>query len=61
MNGDYHLRAGSPAINAAADAVAPETDRDGVVRPQHGQADVGAYEFHFVDVNDQNFLPLVTR
>lgn len=40
---DYHLAAGSPAIDAAT-GTAPATDRDGIERPQGGAPDVGAYE-----------------
>ena len=40
---DYHLAAGSPAIDAALGA-APATDRDGIDRPQGAAADVGAHE-----------------
>jgi hypothetical protein len=43
--GDYHLRAGSPAIDAGAplDPAAP-ADLDGRPRPQGGALDLGAYE-----------------
>ncbi len=40
---DYHLKTGSPAINAGA-ATAPAQDLDGVSRPQGGVVDIGAYE-----------------
>jgi hypothetical protein len=42
---DYHLRAGSPAINAGTASGAPATDFDGNARPQGGAFDIGAYEF----------------
>jgi hypothetical protein len=42
---DFHLQAGSPAIDAADTKQAPEVDRDGIPRPQQGGADMGAYEF----------------
>ncbi len=42
--GDLHLKAGSPAINAASTKDAPPTDRDGNPRPNGGAADMGAYE-----------------
>lgn len=42
--GDYHIRFGSPAMNAGLNAGAPPLDRDGVVRPQGSRVDMGAYE-----------------
>ena len=41
--GDFHLRAGSPAIDAGSPEYAPRTDRDGWLRL--GTPDAGAYEF----------------
>jgi beta-glucanase (GH16 family) len=38
------LLAGSPAIDAANDALCPATDQRGVVRPQGAHCDIGAYE-----------------
>jgi CSLREA domain-containing protein len=38
------LLAGSPAINAGADAGCPATDQRGVTRPQGARCDIGAYE-----------------
>jgi hypothetical protein len=35
---------GSPAINAGTNANCPDTDARGVVRPQEGRCDLGAYE-----------------
>lgn len=43
-NGDFHLRPGSPAIDAGI-SVNLTTDHDGVTRPQGQAYDVGAYEF----------------
>jgi hypothetical protein len=43
--GDYHLLAGSAAIDAGETIAEVETDRDGVQRPQGANFDVGAYEF----------------
>jgi len=48
---DFHLKAGSYCIDAAGSDFAPETDRDGYIRPQDGNsdwigvADMGAYEY----------------
>ncbi|MEZ5093754.1 choice-of-anchor Q domain-containing protein [Nocardioides sp.] len=47
--GDYHLTAGSPAIDAGTPAVgavtAPDTDLDDGLRPADGGFDIGADEF----------------
>jgi hypothetical protein len=40
----HALLTGSPAIDAADDAVCPATDQRGVARPQGAGCDVGAYE-----------------
>jgi hypothetical protein len=42
-NHDFHLRAGSPAINTGVPSDAPATDRDGLLRDS--RPDAGAYEF----------------
>ncbi len=42
---DLHLKAGSPAINAASTKDAPPTDHDGNPRPNGPAADMGAYEY----------------
>jgi hypothetical protein len=42
--GDYHLEAGSPAIDEGTSILAPPFDLDGVVRPQGNDFDVGCYE-----------------
>ena len=41
---DYHLRDGSPAIDAADPAMAPSSDIDGRNRPIGVRPDIGAYE-----------------
>jgi parallel beta-helix repeat protein len=41
---DFHLRAGSPAIDSATSMNAPATDFDGTTRPQGAGVDRGAYE-----------------
>lgn len=43
-SGDYHPRAGSPAVDAATATGAPTNDRDGVTRPQRRGPDIGPYE-----------------
>jgi parallel beta-helix repeat protein len=45
-NQDYHLKAGSPAINAGIDTDAPVTDLDKTERPQYALIDAGAYEYY---------------
>jgi len=41
---DFHLKAGSPAINAGSADRAPKTDFEGKRRPQGGRVDIGACE-----------------
>jgi parallel beta-helix repeat protein len=43
--GDFHLRSGSPAIDAGTAIASVTTDADQVPRPQGSQTDIGAYEF----------------
>jgi hypothetical protein len=43
--GDYHLQAGSPAIDAGTSTGAPSTDIDGNPRPQGKGVDIGPYEY----------------
>ena len=58
------LLAGSPAIDAGIDANAIATnDYDGVLRPQGGAFDIGAYEyisqtFHPADANQNNKIEM---
>lgn len=42
---DFHLRTGSPAINAGMTLSGVTTDFDGRTRPQGSAYDIGAYEF----------------
>jgi hypothetical protein len=42
--GDYHLMAGSPALDTASAAGAPSDDLDGLPRPVGAGFDMGAYE-----------------
>jgi hypothetical protein len=45
-NNDFHLAAGSPAIDKGVTLPAPyNIDKDGVSRPQGSAFDIGAYEF----------------
>lgn len=43
--GDYHLKAGSPLIDAGTSQGAPATDLDGDARPAGKAYDIGAYEY----------------
>jgi len=42
---DFHLKPGSPAIDAGMADRAPKTDFEGKPRPQGGKVDIGAHEF----------------
>lgn len=42
--GDYHLTAQSPCVDTGTTLGAPDTDYDGVPRPQGGGYDIGPYE-----------------
>lgn len=55
--GDYHLREGSPAIDAGVADGVPNVDLDG--RPRDAQPDIGAYEWW--RPASRLFLPLVCR
>ena len=45
---DFHLRPGSPAIDAGTNSGAPTVDIEGTPRPLNG-VDIGAYEFRPID------------
>ena len=51
------LLPGSPAIDAANTATAPETDQRGVARPFGDAADIGAYEFNSGTFSTVSLLP----
>jgi hypothetical protein len=42
---DFHLRAGSVAIDAAEPMFSPRRDRDSRARPIGSRSDIGAYEY----------------
>ena len=44
-NGDFHLQAGSPCIDAGTANNAPSEDYEGTSRPQGAGFEIGAYEF----------------
>ncbi len=50
-SGDFHLRAGGPAIDVATAALAPAVDLPGTMRPRGAGYDIGAYEHVPGDVN----------
>ena len=43
---NFHLQAGSPAINTGITVAAVTTDFDGIARPQGSAYDIGAFEYH---------------
>jgi parallel beta-helix repeat protein len=42
---NFHLQAGSPAIDLGSASSAPTTDFDGIIRPQGTGFDIGAFEY----------------
>lgn len=52
-NGDYHLQAWSPAIDAGTATGAPDYDFEGDARPQNAGYDMGADEFVGTPVSNQ--------
>jgi len=57
LSADYHLRSGSPAVDAGVTIPWLATDLEGNTRPQGSGYDLGAYEGERGEV----FLPLVLR
>lgn len=53
---DFHLLETAPAIDSGSTLLAPIKDADGVLRPQRGKLDVGAYEFNFNDPEPTRIL-----
>ncbi|MBU1879184.1 MAG: hypothetical protein KJ734_09575, partial [Chloroflexi bacterium] len=58
-DGDYHLQAGSPAIDAGTPAGAPADDLEG--RPRDAHPDMGAYEYTTWTPTAWLYLPFVAR
>lgn len=56
-NYNFHLKNGSPAIDAASSTAAPNTDYEGNSRPFGAGFDIGAYEKNLVsNINDNNYF-----
>lgn len=53
QSGNYHLREGSPAINAGSNMGVPNVDLDGY--PRDNQPDIGAYEYRGIIGVPQEF------
>ncbi|HBF42751.1 MAG TPA: hypothetical protein DDW42_03825, partial [Desulfobacteraceae bacterium] len=59
---DFHLQAGSPAVDSGSAQGAPADDFDGNIRPQGVGVDIGAYEFTLVvpvSVSPMTALPSI--
>jgi CSLREA domain-containing protein len=54
----HALLSGSPAINAGSNSACPAEDQRGVIRPQAGICDIGAYELEF---SYKIYLPLILK
>jgi hypothetical protein len=53
INGDYHILKNSPCIDAGNNSAPelPPTDKDGIPRIVGPKVDIGAYEFHMVELD----------
>src|SRR5450759_1366705 len=58
--GDYHLKAGSPAIDSAASPAPFNTDYDGKAVPSGAGPDMGAYEYGGATAPTQTHTPAPT-
>ena len=55
--GNYHLISTSPAIDAGSNLSAPNSDKDGITRPQGTGFDIGCYEYTSgTSVEEENIL-----
>jgi hypothetical protein len=45
LNGDFHLKSTSPAIDTGINTDAPSVDFDGILRPRGAGIDIGAHEY----------------
>ncbi len=60
--GDYHLTAGSPAINAGVAVSSAVDDRDGNPRPNCFKWDIGAFEYQDLSCTSYSiYLPAILR
>ncbi|GEM_PF-3189449 len=60
-NRDFHLRGGSPCVDAGTSEYPAETDLDGNTRNQGGGVDIGAYEFAGWPEVPRTYLTMSTR
>ena len=55
---DFHLLAGSPAINAGTTLSDVPTAFDGTTRPQGAAYDIGAFEYGIINVTSPPSFPI---